>query len=236
MKPRALLEAVVLPWLLLTAALLGGMRITAAGQFRFLLPPLTSLVAMLMLVTVLARTGIVMPWMLLNERRGALENLCGVVVLGGLAAASAQVVSAVTPEAGLPLVLGVIFLFALFANTLAARPARAHALRALFVAFFAAFTVKFIVLDALYAPDRSLGGRLLTGLLEGVTLGSLDHVVWGAGTGYLIFLALVLYFAALVLMPGVSPDRASGGSIRSSSSGPRRDQLSAPTPESLARG
>jgi hypothetical protein len=210
-KPRAVLEAVVLPWLLLTAVLLGGMRITEAGQFRFLMPPLASLVAMLLLVTVLVRCGIVRPWLLMNERRGALENLSGLLVIGSLAAASAQIVSAVTPEAGLPLVLGVIFLFALFANTLAARPERAHALRALFVAFFAAFTVKFIVLDALYAPDRSLGGKLLTGLLEGVTLGSLDHVRWGAGTGYLIFLALVLYFTALVLMP-VERDRDGPGS------------------------
>jgi hypothetical protein len=123
------------------------------------------------------------------------------MVLVALAAASSQVVSAVTPEAGLPLVLGVIFLFALFVNTLAARPGRQHAMRALFVAFFAAFTVKFIVLDALYAPDRSFGGRLLTGLLEGVTLGTLDHVVWGAATGYVTFFALVLYFTALALLP-----------------------------------
>lgn len=221
-------EAIVLPWMLLTVALIGGLRLTEAGELRFLVPPLASLVAMLLLLTVLARTGILQPWRLLGERRGALENLNGVVLLVSLAAASAQIVSAVTPEAGLPLVLGVIFLFALFGNTLAARPARPQALRALFVAFFASFTVKFIVLDALYAPDRSFGGRLLTGLLEGVTLGSIDHVVWGHATGYLVFVALVLYFAALVLMPASSDggrdvSRASIESSRSSSSGRLRD-------------
>ena len=201
MKRGVVLESVVLPFLLLTTALLAGLRVTAPGELRVLAPPLASLVAMLLLMMVLVQSGIVHPWRLMGEHRGALENLSGVVVLGALAAASAQVVAAVTPEAGLPLVLGVIFLFALFVNTLAARPGRQHALRALFVAFFAAFTVKFIVLDALYAPGRSLGGRLLTGLLEGVTLGSLDHVVWGASTGYVTFLALVLYFTALALMP-----------------------------------
>jgi hypothetical protein len=195
------LESVVLPMLLLTTALLAGVRITASGEFRFLVPPLASLVAMLLLLMVLVQSGILQPWRLMSDRRGMLENLNGVVLLVALAAASAQVVSAVTPEAGLPLVLGVIFLFALFVNTLAARPGRAHALRALFVAFFAAFTVKFIVLDALYAPNRSLGGRLLTGLLEGVTLGSFDHVVWGPRTGYITFIALVLYFGALTLLP-----------------------------------
>lgn len=207
MSGATLREALIVPGLLLTSALLAGMRLTASGHMQFLVPPLASLVAMLLLLMVLVQTGIVHPVLLMSDRRSALENLNGAMVLVALAAASAQVVSAVTPEAGLPLVLGVVFLFALFVNTLAAHPERTRALRALFVAFFTAFTVKFILLDALYAPGRSLGGRLLTGLLEGVTLGSLDHVLWAPGTGYLVFLALVLYFVALILLPRV-PDRA----------------------------
>lgn len=201
MTRSAARESILLPALLLTVALLGGLRITAAGELRFLVPPLAALIAMLLLMMVLVQSGIVQPWRLMSERRGALENLNGAMVLGALAAASAQVVAAVTPEAGLPLVLGVVFLFALFGNTLAARPGRHHALRAIFVAFFAAFSVKFIILDALYAPDRSFGGRLLTGLLEGVTLGSFDHVMWGPATGYVAFITLMLYFVALVLLP-----------------------------------
>lgn len=225
---RTAREAIVVPWMLLTVALAAGLRVTLEGELRFLVPTLSSLVAMLLLLTVFARTGIVRPALLIGERRTALENLNGSVVLIALAAASAQVIAAVTPEAGLPLVLGVIFLFALFANTLAAMPRRGEALRALFVAFFAAFSVKFIVLDALYAPDKGLGGKLLTGLLEGITLGSLDHVVWAPATGYVVFLMLVLYFAALVLMPaephgapgaGLTSPRASLESSRSSSSG-----------------
>lgn len=200
------LESVVLPWLLLSVALLAGVRVTEAGELRFLVPPLASLVMMLLLMMVLVQSGVVHPWRLMSEQRTAIENLNGAMVLIALGAASAQVVSAVTPEAGLPLVLGVIFLFALFVNTLAARPGRRHAMRALSVAFFAAFAVKFIILDALYAPDRSLGGRLLTGLIEGVTLGSFDHVIWGAATGYVTFFALVLYFVALALMPGAAGD------------------------------
>lgn len=223
---RTAREAIVVPWMLLTVALAAGLRVTLEGELRFLVPTLSSLVAMLLLLTVFARTGIVRPALLIGEQRTAIENLNGCVVLIALAAASAQIIAAVTPEAGLPLVLGVIFLFALFANTLAAAPRRGEALRALFVAFFAAFSVKFIVLDALYAPDRGLGGKLLTGLLEGITLGSLDHVVWAPATGYVIFLMLVLYFGALVLIPvepsggpgGLTSPRASLGSSRSSSS------------------
>jgi hypothetical protein len=195
------LDSIVLPWLLMTVALLAGVRLTDAAELRFVAPPLVSLLAMLLLMRVLVQSGILEPARLVGSHRGGLENAAGVVLLGALAAASAQVVSAVTPEAGLPHVLGVVFLFALFGNTLAARPGRQHALRALFVAFFAAFAVKFIVLDGLYAPDSSLAGRLLTGLLAGVTLGSFDHVVWGPATGYLVFLAVTLYFLALTLMP-----------------------------------
>ena len=204
MTRGAWLEAVVLPWLLLTVALAAGLRVTVDGELRFLVPPLASLIAMLLLMMVFVQSRIIEPWQLMNERRTAVENLNGAVLMASLSAASAQVVSAVMPEAGLPLVLGVIFLFALFINTLAARPGRTQALRALFVAFVAAFTVKFIVLDALYAPDRSLGGRLLTGLIEGVTLGSFDHVVWAPATGYLTFFALVFYFLALAMMPRAS--------------------------------
>jgi hypothetical protein len=123
-KASPVLDSIVLPWLLLTVALLGGVRLTEAAELRFVVPPLASLL-----------------------------------------------------------------------------PGRQHALRALFVAFFAAFAVKFIVLDGLYAPGSSLAGRLITGLLEGVTLGSFDHVVWGPATGYLVFLAVALYFLALTLMP-----------------------------------
>jgi hypothetical protein len=212
-KDHALRESVLVPWLLLSATLLAGVRITEAGHMQFLVPPLASLVAMLLLLMVLVQTGVVHPGSVMSERRSTLANLNGAVLLASLAAASAQVISAVTPEAGLPLVLGVIFLFALFVNTLAAQPGRTRALRALFVAFFTAFAVKFIVLDALYAPGKSLGGRLLTGLLEGITLGSLDHVVWAPATGYLVFLALVLYFVALTLMPRVVVPIASISSV-----------------------
>jgi len=200
-KGDAFRESLLVPWLLLSSALLAGVRLTESGHMQFLIPPLASLVAMLLLLMVLVQTGVVHPGSLMSERRTTLENLNGAMLLAALAAASAQVISAVTPEAGLPLVLGVIFLFALFVNTLAAHPGRTRGLRALFVAFFTAFTVKFIVLDALYAPGKSLGGRLLTGLLEGITLGSLDHVIWAPGTGYIVFLALVMYFVALTLMP-----------------------------------
>ncbi len=225
MKGQAFRESLLVPWLLLSSALLAGVRLTESGHMQFLVPPLASLVAMLLLLMVLVQSGIVHPASLMSDHRTALENLNGAMVLAALAAASAQVVSAVTPEAGLPLVLGVIFLFALFMNTLAAQPGRTRALRALFVAFFTAFTVKFIVLDAIYAPGKSLGGRLLTGLLEGITLGSLDHVIWAPGTGYVVFVALVMYFVALTVMPGAEIVLVTSGADRLSTQSPAVDRI-----------
>ena len=121
MNGHAFKEGLLVPWLLLSSALLAGVRLTESGHMQFLIPPLASLVAMLLLLMVLVQAGIVYPGLLMSDRRTALENLNGAMLLAALAAASAQVVSAVTPEAGLPLVLGVIFLFALFVNTLASQ-------------------------------------------------------------------------------------------------------------------
>ena len=122
-------------------------------------------------------------------------------MLIALAWASAAIIALVTPEAGLPRLLGLILIAALVANTLAATAGRIAALRALFVTVLAGFVTKFILLDALYDPARSFAGRLLTTLLEGATLGGMTHVVWAPITGYLAFGTVLLYFIALLLLP-----------------------------------
>jgi hypothetical protein len=58
-----------------------------------------------------------------------------------------------------------------------------------------------IVLDALFDPSRGLGGRLVTSILEGATLGGLRHEPWAPITGYLAFGTIILYFLALSLLP-----------------------------------
>lgn len=203
MNPHALAwrEGVLLPWMLLGVALLASLRVTIDAGLRVVPPPLSALVLALLLLTVLVRCGQLAPWRLVAGDRSALENATGVAVLVALGWASAAVLALVTPEAGLPKLAGLILLAALLANTLAASAGRVPALRSLFVACFAGFIVKFIVLDALYSPSRGLAGRLVTGLLEGVTLGGFDHVPWAPITGYVAFVTLILYFVALALLP-----------------------------------
>ena len=66
-------------------------------------------------------------------------------------------------------------------------------LRSLAVLFGAAFIVRFIILEGLYARDGSLAKRLLTTLVEGASLGAIQYEPVGAATGYIAFVTLTLY-------------------------------------------
>lgn len=198
---RAWRTAVVLPWMLFGVALAASLRVTLDGDLRILPPPLSALVLALLILTVLARSGQLAPGALVDGRQPALDRAAGGVALIALGWASAGVMALVIPEAGLPKLAGLILVAALLANTLAASAGRVASLRALFVTCLSGFIVKFIVLDALFDPSRGLGGRLVTSILEGVTLGGLRHEPWAPITGYLAFGTIILYFLALSLLP-----------------------------------
>lgn len=200
-RARTWRTAVVLPWMLLGVALLASIRVTVAGELRVVPPALSALVLALLLMAVLVRSGQLVPGLLLDARRPGVDRAAGGVVLVALGWASAAVLALVIPEAGLPKLAGLILVASLLGNTLAAASGRLAALRALIVTCLAGFVVKFIVLDALFSPSRGLGGRLVTTLLEGVTLGGLSHAPWAPMTGYLAFGTLILFFLALALLP-----------------------------------
>jgi hypothetical protein len=192
-------EALVLPCLFLTVALLGGLRLGA--DVRLVPPPLITLVLAVLLVGSLIRSGVVAPERLLGHRRNGLENTCGGAVLLALAAASAQVFNLLTPDTGLLHVLvGVFFLVQLLTTLTAVRDRRGM-LRSLAVLLGCAFFLRFIALESLYAPGRGVLKRVMTALMEGITLGALDYAPNGAATGYVAFLALSLYLVGLVLLP-----------------------------------
>jgi len=194
-------EAITLPLLLLTVAALGGVRVASDGRLLLAPPSLMSLVLAVGLVGVLVRSGALAPSHLVNDRRTALENSSGAVILASLVAASAQVFSLVTPQAGLLAFVFTTFFVLLLWNTLAAEPDRRQALRSLLVVFGGAFVLKFVVLAAIYEPDGGLLRRVMLALLDGVSLGTLGFVPDGAATGYIAFLTVSLYFVALILLP-----------------------------------
>lgn len=195
-------EAVTLPLIFLTVALGGGFRqARGTGQLIFLAPSLMALVLALLLIGVLFRAGALVPDRLMHAGRTPLANLSGAVVLVSLFAAAAQVFNSVTPEAGLLQLAFHIFFFLLLWNTMAARPDRRRLLHSLLVVFGGAFVLKYVVLGALYDPQGGLTKRVLTTMLEGVTLGGLTYQSPAALTGYVAFFTILLFLIGLILLP-----------------------------------
>ncbi len=172
---KAATEAVYLPMLFLTVALLGGLRVDE--RVTFVPPPLFALVLGMMLFGVLVRGRVLAPERLMSASRMPLENLNGLVVILSTFFAAAQIFNLVTPETGLPFLLFNVFLFVLLVNTLAAFPDRVSVLRSMAVITGAAFILKFIVLGAISDPGEGVVKRVLYVLLEGVTLGTLSQPV-----------------------------------------------------------
>lgn len=201
-------EAIALPLVFLTVALLGGLRI--ADRVALLPPPLFALVLSVLLLGLLVRCGALAPDRLIHASRSTLANLNGLIVLLAAFLASAQAFNVATPESGAPRVLFNLVFLVLLANTIAASPDRVRVLRSLLVIFGSAFIVKFIVLAALSNPAEGLFTRALRVLFEGVTLGSVTQGVFHPATGYIAFCTLMLYLCGLVLLP-TAEQAVSGG-------------------------
>jgi hypothetical protein len=199
-------EAFVLPALFLTVTGAGGLRVSAVGAgLSFVPPPLITLVLAVLLLGVMARAGLLIPTGLLGDHRTGLENASGAVVLVSLFAASAQLFTCLTPDAGvLRLVFNLFFLFLLW-NTLAAQPDRTRLLRSLLVVFGWAYVVRYVALAALADPQAGWTRRLLTVLLEGSTSGPIEGEAMAPLAGYVAFVTLALYMIGLVLLPRPAP-------------------------------
>jgi hypothetical protein len=169
-------------------------------------PSLFSLILGVLLLGVLVQSGAFAPLRVMNASRPALANLNGGVLVAAVLVAGAQTFSLLTPDAGLPRVLFSVYFLVLMINTMAASPDRVRVLRSLAVTFGAAFVLKFIVLDALSDPAGGRLTRLLQVLFEGVTLGSLTQDAQHPAAGYVAFAAIVMFLAALALLPSAARD------------------------------
>ena len=192
-------EAIVLPALFLTVALLGGVR--PGAEVLVPLPSIFALVLALLLVAVLVQSGACDPAQVVNGDRSALANANGVVLLASLFLAAAQLFSLLTPDTGLPRLVVSLYFFVLMLNTLAARPDRVRVLRSLGVTFGAAFVLKYVILAALSNPAATRLGRALQLLLEGVTLGTVTQEVPPPSAGYQAFLVIGLFLVGVWMLP-----------------------------------
>jgi hypothetical protein len=219
-----LTEAVLLPSIFLTVTLLGGLRI---GPSVSLLPPsVVSLILAALMLTALIRAAVLAPHDFVRRERSAIENLSGIIVIVTLVAASAQVFNLLTPDRGFYRLLFTTFFVVQMLTTLAGIRERRALLRSLTVLLGAAFVLRFVILEALYSTSGGTLSRVLTLLMEGVSLGTLQYEPNAASTGYTALSALALYLCGLFLLrpgpaSGLVPRLADVTSLQASSQAPR---------------
>jgi hypothetical protein len=205
-RNRALLHFIAVPTILLTAGLLGGLRIDGqTRQFVFIGPPLVTLVLALLLASLFVRArAIDLPkWLSLEQP--TLTNLSHLLTLGALFFASAQAFNSVLPESGLlHWMFSFFFLWTLWTNQFSIFDSR-RLLRSIIVLFATAFVFKHLLLSALGAADGSWLKAIASTLLQGI---SIDVPAFAPATGYIAFFALLLYVLGLVL---ITPDPIEAG-------------------------
>jgi hypothetical protein len=195
-------EAIVLPVLFLTVVLVAALR--PGPPLIFVPPSLASLLAGMMLIALLVRSGALDPNRLLHPGRAALANLNGLSVLITTFAASAQLITMLVPESGVPALITWAVVVSLLMQAFALGPDRVRLMRGLAVTFAAAFTLKFIILAAISRPADGRLARALQLLFEGVTLGGVTQRSPEPSEGYLAFAAMALYLTGVAFLPTAS--------------------------------
>ena len=197
----ALLRYLVLPLMLLTVSLLGGLRVNSdGGAFMFIPPPLVTLILAALLLVLFVRGGLMEPQAWVAYHYSPLTNAIGIFTLIALFFASAQAFNSVLPERGLlHWLFSFFFLWTLWNNQFSAFDAR-RLMRSLVVLFGTAFVLKHLLVASLYEPDGGWFKRIAGSLAQGITLGTLDAPTFSPATGYISFFTLALYISALLLI------------------------------------
>ena len=201
LRNRALVDFVLLPFLFLTVALLGGLRIGAESRtFIFIAPPLVTLLLAVLLMLLLIRGGLIRFREWVGSDLPPLTNAAHVWMFITVFFASAQAFNSVLPERGLlHWLFSFFFLWTLWNNQFSSFDAR-RLLRSLTVLFGTAFVLKYMLLASLYSPEGGWLKRVAGTLLQGVALGTLDTPTFSAATGYIAFFTLALYVGGLILL------------------------------------
>jgi hypothetical protein len=195
----AVREAIVLPLLLLTVVLLGGLDPGAVNPWTAASP--FSLLLAMLLLGALVRSGAVVPDRLMHSARTVLANANGCVVLVSLFAACAQLLHMLTPRSGLPALLVGVVLLLLLVNTLAVDPDRPRMLRSLGVIVGSAFVLKFVILAALADAGGGRTRRVLLALFDVATLGWVTQAPLHPAAGYIAFFTALLFLIAVAALP-----------------------------------
>src|SRR3989440_5919283 len=198
-RNRALLNFIVLPTLLLSVGLLGGLRIDGqTRQFVLIAPPLVTLVLATLLTSLFLRVGAIDLRHWLTIEQPMLTNVSHLLTLIALFFASAQALNSVLPENGLlHWMFSFFFLWTLWTNQFSIFDPR-RLLRSLVVLFATAFVLKHLVIAGLYAPEAGWLRKLTATLLQGIAI---EVPAFAPATGYISFFALAFYVGALLIIP-----------------------------------
>src|SRR6266850_4639541 len=196
-RNRALVHFIVMPTILLTVGLLGGLRIDAqTRQFVFLAPPLVTLMLAILLGSLFVRAGAIDLHRWLAIEQPMLTNVAHLLTLMALFFASAQAFNSVLPESGLlHWMFSFFFLWTLWTNQFSAFDAR-RLLKSLIVLFGTAFVLEHLLVSGLYSPEGGWFRRITNALLQGMAI---DVPAFAPATGYVSFFSLTLYVAGLLL-------------------------------------
>jgi len=202
-RNREFLHFIVLPTILLTSALLGGLRIDGqTRQFIFIAPPLVTLVLAVLLSALFVRFGAIDLTQWLAIELPMTTNVSHLLTLLSLFFASAQAFNSVLPESGLlHWMFAFFFLWTLWTSQFSSFDPR-RLVRSLVVLFGTAFVLKHLLVAALYAPEGGWLRTITSTLLQGI---SIDVPRFAPVTGYISFFALALYVAGLMLIAPVPP-------------------------------
>lgn len=193
----------ILPAIYLAVALLGGLRLGAADNaFLFLRPALACLVFAALLLILYFRSGLIAVNGWLSEEMPALQNAANLLILVTMFAATVQLFNSLLPEQGLPFwVVGFCFFWTIW-NNLFAEFAPRRLLQSLIALFGLAFVVKYLVLANLTGTsDAGWLQRLIEDPAKETFTWLLDLPRYSAGTGYIQFFTVALYFIGLLLTP-----------------------------------
>ena len=197
-RNRALVDFVLLPFLFLTVALLGGLRIGDESRtFIFIAPPLVTLLLAVLSMLLFIRGGLLRLHQWVGGDLPPLTNVAHVWMFITIFFATAQAFNSVLPERGLlHWLFSFFFLWTLWNNQFSSFDAR-RLLRSLAILFGTAFILKHMLLASLYNPEGGWLKRVAGTLLQGVAL---DAPGFAPATGYIAFFTLALYVVGLIVL------------------------------------
>lgn len=194
---------ILIPALLLTVTLLGGIRLAEADKtFLFLRPALICLIFAVVLIVLFVRGHLIELSGWFSEDLPVLQNAANAFVLLTLFTASTQVFNSLLPESGLPFwIVAFCFFWTLWNNLFLDFDAR-RLLRSLGGLLALGFFVKYLLLQNLTAPSSE---NWLKAIFENPAKEAFTWVLdlprYSSLTGYLQFFTVGLFLLGLFLIP-----------------------------------